>query len=86
MRNLTAEQSLEARALLNWSRVRLGSRSNLSEDTIREFESGRRIPGPGSLTRIRQALEAAGVVFTSGVPSLTNLAEGEAGVIGTNEM
>jgi transcriptional regulator with XRE-family HTH domain len=66
--------------------VRLGAKSNLSEDTIREFENGRRIPGPGSLTRIRQALEAAGVVFTSGAPSLTNLAEGEAGVIGFNEM
>ncbi|BCG96754.1 transcriptional regulator [Mesorhizobium sp. 131-2-1] len=86
VRNLTAEQSRAARALLNWSRVRLGAKSNLSEDTIREFESGRRIPGAGNLTRIRQALEAAGVVFTLGAPSLTNLSEGEAGVIGSNEM
>ncbi|MDX8437651.1 helix-turn-helix transcriptional regulator [Mesorhizobium abyssinicae] len=86
MRNLTAEQSRAARGLLNWSRVRLGAKSNLSEDTIREFENGGRIPGPSNLIRIRQALEAAGVVFTSGVPSLTNLSEGEAGVIGSNEM
>lgn len=89
LRNLTAEQSRAARALLNWSRVRLGAKSNLSEDTIREFENGRRIPGPGSLTRIRQALETAGVVFTTGTtgaPSLTNLAEGEADVISSNEM
>lgn len=86
MRNLTAEQSRAARELLNWSRARLGAKSNLSEETIREFENGRRIPGPGSLTRIRQALEAAGIVFTAAAPSLTNLAEGEAGVIGSNEM
>jgi transcriptional regulator with XRE-family HTH domain len=86
LRDLTAEQSRAARELLNWSRVRLGAKSNLSEDTIREFENGRRIPGRGSLIRIRQALEAAGVVFTCGAPSLTNLAEGEAGVIGSNEM
>ncbi len=87
MRDLTAEQSRAARELLNWSRVRLGAKSNLSEDTIREFEIGRRIPSPGSLARIRQALEAAGVVFNSGaLPSLTNLSDGEAGVIGSNEM
>lgn len=86
MRNLTAEQSRAARELLNWSCVRLGAKSNLSEDTIREFENGHRMPGPGNLNRIRQALEAAGVVFTSGEPSLTNLSEGEAGVIGSNEM
>ncbi|OWK20240.1 DNA-binding protein [Mesorhizobium amorphae CCBAU 01583] len=83
---MTAEQSRAARALLNWSRVRLGAKANLSEDTIREFENGRRIPGPGNLIRIRQALEEAGVVFTSGAPSLTNLSEGEPGVIGSNEM
>lgn len=59
--------------------MRLGAKSNVSEDTIREFENGRRIPNPGNLTRIRQALEVAGVVFTSGGPLLTNLSEGEAG-------
>ena len=63
------------------SRVRLGAKSNLSEATIRDFEIGRRIPHPGTLTRIRQALEGAGVVFTSGGPSLTNLPEGELGGI-----
>ncbi|CAN7590440.1 helix-turn-helix domain-containing protein [Mesorhizobium sp. LjNodule214] len=56
---MTAEQSRAARELLNWSRVRLGAKSNLSEDTIREFEIGRRIPNPGTLTRIRQALEGS---------------------------
>ena len=83
---LSAEQSREARELLTWSRVRLAAKSNLSEATIRDFEIGRRIPNPGTLTRIRQALEGAGVVFTPGGPSLTNFSEGEPGVIGSNEM
>lgn len=81
LRHLTAEQSRAARALLKWSRVRLGAKSNLSEETIREFENGHRMPGPGNLARIRQALEAAGVVFTSGEPSLTNLSEGAANAL-----
>ncbi|MER9328630.1 hypothetical protein NKI49_27055 [Mesorhizobium sp. M0587] len=58
--------------------MRLGARSNLSEETIREFENGNRIPGQGNLTRIRQAFEAAGVVFTSGRPSVSNLCEEQA--------
>jgi len=86
LRDLTAEQSQEARELLRWSRVRLGARSNLSEATIRDFEIGRRIPHPRTLTRIRKALEGAGVVFTPGGPSLTNLSQGELRVNGSNEM
>jgi len=39
--------------------VRLGAKANLSEDTIREFENGRRIPGLGNLTRIRQPWKQA---------------------------
>lgn len=66
--------------------MRLGAKSNRSEATIRDFEIGHRIPNPGTLTRLRQALEGAGVIFTPGGPSLTNLAEGEPGVIGSNEM
>ncbi|MER9657583.1 helix-turn-helix transcriptional regulator [Mesorhizobium sp. M0152] len=83
---MTAEQSRAARALLNWSRVRLGAKSNLSEETIREFENGNRIPGQGNLTRIRQALEAAGVVFTSGAPSISNLCEDQAGVTAQQDL
>ncbi|MER8747983.1 helix-turn-helix transcriptional regulator [Mesorhizobium sp. M1050] len=77
LQNVTAEQSRAARALLNWSRARLGAKSDVSEDTIREFENGNRIPRNGNLTRIRRALEAAGVVFTSGSPSL-NYPSGDA--------
>jgi transcriptional regulator with XRE-family HTH domain len=63
---LTPEQSKEARALLNWSQVRLGAKCNLSEGTIRDFESGRRTLRPQRVAAIRLALEAAGVVISDG--------------------
>ncbi|WP_352604533.1 helix-turn-helix transcriptional regulator [Mesorhizobium sp. M0047] len=72
---LTSEQSRAARALLNWSRARLAGRSDVSEDTIREFENGNRVPRAGNLARIRRALEAAGVIFTAEGRSLANLSE-----------
>ncbi|WP_352732613.1 helix-turn-helix transcriptional regulator [Mesorhizobium sp. M0276] len=75
MQILTAEQSRAARALLNWSRARLAGRSDVSEDTIREFENGNRVPRAGNLARIRRALEAAGVIFTAEGLSLANLSE-----------
>ncbi|MER8462018.1 helix-turn-helix transcriptional regulator [Mesorhizobium sp. M1396] len=83
---LTAEQSRAARALLNWSRVRLGGRSDVSADTIREFENGNRVPRAGNLTRMRRALEAAGVVFTSEGPSLANLSEDDVRLDRLNEV
>lgn len=60
---VTPSQSRAARGLLDWSQLRLASRSNLSESTIRDFEKGRRIPTVNNLAAIRAALEAAGVQF-----------------------
>ena len=62
-REMTPAQSRAARGLVDWSQSDLGGRSNLSESTIRDFEKGRRIPGPNNLAAIRAALEAAGVIF-----------------------
>lgn len=68
---LTAEQARAARALLNWSRVRLAAKANLGEMTINEFENGVRKPRPGAVAAIRRALEGAGIVFAvDGSPSL----------------
>lgn len=67
---LSAEQSRAARALLNWPRVRLGAKANLSEMTISEFENGVREPRPANVAAIRRALEGAGIIFTDGSPSL----------------
>ncbi|MCK1459618.1 helix-turn-helix transcriptional regulator [Bradyrhizobium sp. 2] len=60
---MTPAQSRAARGLVDWSQSELGERSNLSESTIRDFEKGRRIPGPNNLAAMRIALEGAGVLF-----------------------
>ncbi|MFD2053038.1 helix-turn-helix domain-containing protein [Mesorhizobium calcicola] len=71
VRNLTAEQSRAARALLSWSRVRLGAKSNLSEATISDFENGVRKPQPRNVAAMLRAFEGAGIVFPAeGSPSL----------------
>jgi len=62
--DMTPEQSQAARALLKWSQVRLAAKSNVSEGTIRDFESGRRRLRPARVAAIRRALELAGVLFT----------------------
>ncbi|PBB89098.1 hypothetical protein CK215_29520 [Mesorhizobium sp. WSM3864] len=79
---LSAEQSRAARALLNWSRVRLAAKANLSELTISDFENGLRKPRPRNLVAMRQAFEDAGIVFTAEGPSLTR-SEGENRSLGT---
>jgi len=67
MEQITTEQSRSARGLLDWSQSKLAKMSNLSESTIRDFEKGRRLPGPNNLAAIRTALQTAGVQFlTSG--------------------
>ena len=73
---LTPEQARAARALLNWSRVRLAAKANLSEMVISEFENGVRRPRPNNLTAMRRALEGAGIVFAvDGSPSFVGAEE-----------
>ena len=60
---VSPEQSRAARRLLNWSKVRLASRSNLSETTIGQFEESLRALSIDKLAAIRAALEPAGVIF-----------------------
>ncbi|AZO71368.1 MAG: helix-turn-helix transcriptional regulator [Mesorhizobium sp.] len=75
---LSAEQLRAARALLNWSRVRLAAKANLSESTICEFENGSSRPKPSNVAAMRRALEEAGIVFSEGSPSLAR-SEGQNG-------
>ncbi|WP_263649647.1 hypothetical protein [Mesorhizobium sp. J8] len=72
----------------------------MSEASIREFERGGRMPPAERLLAMRQVLQGAGIAFFgqdgSGKPvvrllaskasHVTNLAEGEAGIIGNSEM
>jgi transcriptional regulator with XRE-family HTH domain len=63
---ISPQQSRAARRLLNWSMVRLASRSNLTESAIRNFEESLRALSVDKLAAIRTALEAAGVEFMNG--------------------
>ena len=63
---ITPDQCLEARELLGWSRVRLGSRCGLSHTSLRRFEVGVLFPKSESLAAIERALNEAGVEFTDG--------------------
>jgi DNA-binding XRE family transcriptional regulator len=83
---LSADQSRAARALLNWSRVRLAGKANLSEMTISDFENGFRKPRPPNIAAMRQAFEDAGIIFTiEGAPSLAR-PEGDSGLATDNRM
>lgn len=62
------EQCRAARAWLGWSMDDLAGKANVSNSTIRDFEAGRREPHRNRLAVMRQALEAAGIIFT-GKPS-----------------
>jgi transcriptional regulator with XRE-family HTH domain len=74
---LTPAQSRTARGLLEWSQIELGARSNLSERTVRDFETGVSLPSPNSLIAIRYALEDAGVEFTNGAEAGARLSPGK---------
>ncbi len=63
---ITPAQCLEARQLLGWSRVRLGSRCDLPHTSLLRFEMGVWFPTSERLAAIQHALEEAGVEFTSG--------------------
>ena len=59
---MSPAQCRAARGLLNWKRSALVV-AGVDERTVRRFENGEGVPRPASLLVIRQALEAAGVLF-----------------------
>ena len=93
---LTPQQCRAGRALLKWPQVRLAAKAELSEGTVRDFENEVRTPPASKLSRIRQALEDAGVMFIAlgdqegqdpavrlktDASALSTPAEGEAGAL-----
>lgn len=73
---ITPYQIKAARALLGWSRLQLGLRSNTSEHIVTTYEKAGRVAGQYGQTEkgdpiaaIRATLEAAGVKFTNGKAS-----------------
>lgn len=60
---MTPAQCRAARALLNWTQPHLAEAAGVSPSTLRDFESGKRIPIANNLAAIRTALATAGVTL-----------------------
>lgn len=60
---LTSSQCRAARAMLEWSRVALAEKAQVSERTIIDFERGARAPQASTKLAIKAAFEKAGVDF-----------------------
>jgi transcriptional regulator with XRE-family HTH domain len=61
--SITAAQCRAARGLLGWSQQELAHVAAVGIVTIYQFESGKAAPRRATLTVIRLAFEAAGVIF-----------------------
>jgi transcriptional regulator with XRE-family HTH domain len=62
---VTREQLRMARAAFNWSVRELAGRAGLAANTISRYENGSDAYGD-TLSKIRRALEAGGVIFLDG--------------------
>ncbi len=62
-KSITPAQCRGARAMLAWSQEQLATAANLTRQTIANFESETRTPGPNNVLAIKVALEGGGVVF-----------------------
>jgi|HubBroStandDraft_1064217.scaffolds.fasta_scaffold02120_27 transcriptional regulator with XRE-family HTH domain len=83
MDTLTPQQCRAARGWLDWNQKDLADRAKVSMSTIRDFESGKRVPIANNLDALRRAIHAAGVrvVFRKGQPvgiAIIDPADGEA--------
>ena len=63
--SISGAQIRAARALIDWSRPDLSGRCNVHVRTIARFEQGEKVPSPETLSRMRQALELAGIEFVA---------------------
>jgi transcriptional regulator with XRE-family HTH domain len=54
-----------ARALLGWSQSTLATKSNVARPTIALAEQGKSVPWDETMTRLKEAFEAAGITFVN---------------------
>ncbi|MFO0573743.1 MAG: helix-turn-helix transcriptional regulator [Polyangia bacterium] len=52
--------------MLKMSQKDLAEAAGVGESTIKDFETGKRLPRPESLQRIQEALERRGIEFSNG--------------------
>jgi len=60
---ISPAQIRAARALIGWKQTELASAAGLSEMSVKNIERGTTDPRVSTLEAIKQALEAAGVIF-----------------------
>jgi transcriptional regulator with XRE-family HTH domain len=64
---ITGPQIRAARALLGWSQARLSSVTDISIHSIQKFENELTKPHTRTLSKMRRALESAGIEFVDSV-------------------
>jgi hypothetical protein len=62
-RIMSPGQCRAARALLRWSTFQLADKAGVPQQTVRDFQAGRRIPTAASIQAVRRTFEDAGVDF-----------------------
>ncbi len=65
-KSITQAQFRAARALLDWSRSKLGEKAGYSLPTVQRVETGGANVSDEVLEKLKATLEAAGVEFTNG--------------------
>jgi transcriptional regulator with XRE-family HTH domain len=63
---VTPGQCRAARALLGWTQIDLAKAAGLGQSTVAHFERSKLVVAAESITKMRLALEDAGIKFTDG--------------------
>jgi ribosome-binding protein aMBF1 (putative translation factor) len=61
---MSPEQVRAARNWLAWTQAELATRASVGLSTIKDYESGKRVPITNNLDAIKRALENGGIIFT----------------------
>jgi ribosome-binding protein aMBF1 (putative translation factor) len=61
---MSPEQIRAARSWLGWSQSKLAEQAHVGLSTVKDYESGKRMPIANNREAIQRALEASGIRFT----------------------
>ena len=65
MDSITPLQCRKGRIALEWTQAELGEEAGVPLNTIVRFERGERVASEANVAALRQAMEVAGVMFSS---------------------